>query len=206
MKNNTIIITFIFSLIFLIGSPLVSAATEVTAWDKEPTVNDKNKSWTITFNKPVDPNTIHYGDTVAIFNAQNSKRQQSTISIAQDQKSIIIHAPKNGYEYGTYFLGLSNIKSVHGEPLSPIAMKFFVEPEKIKITIKDINDRIELPKTISITENSVIRELDVKWDEDKLFFEDGVYKLKGTVVEINEEVTMDIILDEFYLSVTFSRT
>ena len=87
-----------------------------------------NKAWTITFNKEVNPTSIHVNSVYVL--DQFGEKKQGAITVSSDRKSVIITAPIEGYiPLSTYTLNITNsIVDDLGKPLSNnIQKKFTIE-------------------------------------------------------------------------------
>ncbi|SOC08756.1 beta-N-acetylglucosaminidase [Ureibacillus xyleni] len=104
-KKQWKFICLLLTALFLIIPSNASASNLSEKVENVPT----NKEWKITFNNPVDKNTVNQ-NTIYVTNSQNVK-QDVTYSI--NEKIVTVHPPSEGYELGqTYTLHIT--KAVSG--------------------------------------------------------------------------------------------
>jgi len=117
-----------------------------------------NKTWTITFNKEVNPSSIHASSVYVL--DQFGEKKHGAITVSSDRKSVIITAPIEGYTPSeTYTLYITNsIKDDLGKPLSKnIQKKFTIEaPGVYDIVNIASNGSTSLVKSYDSFENALI--------------------------------------------------
>lgn len=139
MKKILILITFVLLISTLqFFQPLFSVyaekATEHSVWknwDSKENV-PVNKSWTISFNQPVDSDSINK-DNVYIVDSKNNMVDIS-FALSNEGRELIIEAPTTGYNpFETYTLYITeNVKSNSQQILNePIKMEFIVGSDEI---------------------------------------------------------------------------
>ncbi|WP_313799279.1 beta-propeller domain-containing protein [Cytobacillus sp.] len=86
----------------------------------------KNKLWKIHFSEKLDPSSINER-TVFVLN-QEGEKQKTPVSLSDDQKTIVIEPPVNGYDFKSYTLRLSKeIQSTLGRKMvASISQRFTV--------------------------------------------------------------------------------
>lgn len=86
----------------------------------------KNKVWKIHFSEKLDPSSINER-TVFVLN-QAGEKQKTPVSLSDDQKTIVIKPPVNGYDFKAYTLRLSKeIRSTLGRKMvASISQRFTV--------------------------------------------------------------------------------
>ncbi|MCZ8539045.1 Ig-like domain-containing protein [Psychrobacillus psychrodurans] len=119
-SNKNIIISFLTLLMMLILPAWVAAAPT-----DEATNVSTNKTWTITFNKAVDPTSVNLNSVYVL--DQFGVKNNGTITISPDRKSVTIAPPVEGYNFSNaYTLHITNsIKDESGKPLSSNKQKKF---------------------------------------------------------------------------------
>lgn len=119
---------------------------------------NQNKTWTITFNKEVNPSSIHASSVYVL--DQFGEKKHGAITVSSDRKSVIITAPIEGYTPSeTYTLYITNsIKDDLGKPLSKnIQKKFTIEaPGVYDIVNIASNGSTSLVKSYDSFENALI--------------------------------------------------
>ena len=77
----------------------------------------KNKTWTLSFNQPLDPRSLNE-NTIYVLNAAGERIKN--VKFSADGKKAFVHAPENGYTPGeTYTLVMTNgIKSATGRAVT----------------------------------------------------------------------------------------
>lgn len=112
---------------FTVINPNVAQEPTEEAIQRTPKYNvDLNHSWTITFNKAVDPNTIN-NQNIFIFNS-SSARIPVNVTPGSDGKSAIVSLNNTQYRAnGEYTLHISSaVKSASNLALpEAIQMKFY---------------------------------------------------------------------------------
>lgn len=86
----------------------------------------KNKLWKIHFSEKLDPSSIN-DRTVSVLN-QEGEKQKTPVSLSNDQKTIVIEPPVNGYDINAYTMQLSKeIRSTLGRKMvASISQQFTV--------------------------------------------------------------------------------
>ncbi len=84
----------------------------------------KNKTWTLTFNQPIDPRSLN-DNTIYVLNAAGERVKD--VKFSTDGKKVFVHAPENGYTSGeTYTLVMTEaIKSATGRTVTSGQTKTF---------------------------------------------------------------------------------
>lgn len=100
--------------------------------EKENVIVLKNKQWKIHFSEKLDPSSISE-HTVYVLN-QKGERQKATVSLSEDQKTILIEPPENGYRVSSYTLQLSEqIKSNMGRKMNASITQRFTVKESLPV-------------------------------------------------------------------------
>lgn len=122
----------------LLGGNLSSAeVTYYQSWPEKTNV-DPHHNWTIKLNQQLDETTVN-NENVYVFQDQSPNVEGVEVTINEDQASIIVKAPEQGYKAGEeYALCIEkSIKSADGKELKqPIMMKFTIK------SIEDSGDEI----------------------------------------------------------------
>ncbi|MFF2753479.1 Ig-like domain-containing protein [Psychrobacillus sp. NPDC058041] len=115
------IIPCFFTILLMLVLPMMASAEELAA-----SLNVKpNKTWTITFNKEVDPASI---DSNSIFVLdQFGEKKNGEVTLSADRKRVLVSPPLEGYTNSeTYTLHITNnIKDKDGNPISTYNTKKF---------------------------------------------------------------------------------
>jgi beta-N-acetylglucosaminidase len=84
-------------------------AKESTAKQLDESVDVRpDKAWTITFNKAIDPATIH-SNSVYVLDALGVK-MNGRLTVSADSKEVIVSAPSGGYKHSaTYYLHVADL-------------------------------------------------------------------------------------------------
>lgn len=134
MKKYRIIFMFIFFSLF-IG---FNAKAEVF---KDNQTVDKNRTWTITFTKPVEIND-NTRQSIYVFDRDTGINANIKLNITNNGKSIEIDAPDDGYKPGvTYCLNITeDMKSQDNKILkNPLTLTFSIKDDSSAVTFKDKN-------------------------------------------------------------------
>ncbi|KOF57494.1 MULTISPECIES: glucosaminidase domain-containing protein [Clostridium] len=188
MKKLLVVVIFAFLV-------LMSKTVQAVEVDTFPTKTevDMNKEWKITFNKPIDPESI---------NSSNFKVMDSTRDVGvkvktdkSDSRAVIVELPTLGYVPGkTYTLNVSqDVKCQDGKVLSkPIKMDFTVSSTMVDGTKYDGGPVIYscsiLNKTLSVNDKLL---LNIKSSGDKVKYRIFLYKFNyvGYRFENYREIT-----------------
>lgn len=110
---------------------------------KEDVIVLKNKQWKIHFSEKLDPSSINK-NTIYILN-NKGERQEETISLSDDKKTIHIDPPENGYDVSSYTLQLSKeIQSNMGRKMMASITQSFTVKESLPVaeTKSILNEQI----------------------------------------------------------------
>lgn len=123
-KVMMILSFFAFTLLFI--NPMDGNAQVLTdQW--EESLNEKSdKTWTVQFSNPVDPESVH-ADSIYVVDQFQEKQK---VTLIPDKNQVVISPPQGGYKHSTtYTLHITNnIKDENGNPLSTyIQKKFTIE-------------------------------------------------------------------------------
>ncbi|SOB90781.1 WD40 repeat protein [Ureibacillus xyleni] len=138
MKNKRFLIVYIALLLltlqFFQMEQIAFANEKVETswkdWGKKDNV-PKNKTWTVSFNQPIDVDSIT-ADNVYIVDSYDQKMAVS-FTISNEGKELIIEAPTYDYTpYETYTLYIENVQSQNQQVIKePIKMDFTVDENEI---------------------------------------------------------------------------
>lgn len=129
-QKITILLIFSLFLFGIAASPTHAASISDDSFD-----NPTTKEWTISFNKPVDPSSVH-SNSVYVTN-QAGNKVNTTASTRQDK--VIVSPPTNGYTNGeTYTLHITDVRNANGVNLKESVHKNFTI-EKIVKTYDVVN-------------------------------------------------------------------
>ncbi|WP_057765252.1 beta-propeller domain-containing protein [Cytobacillus praedii] len=121
--------------------------------EKENVIVLKNKQWKIHFSEKLNPSSISE-HTVYVLN-QKGERQKATVSLSEDQKTILIEPPENGYRFSSYTLQLSEeIKSNMGRKMIASIIQRFTVKESLPVVESNskLNEHI-LKRMTEVWEN-----------------------------------------------------
>ncbi|KQL19607.1 beta-propeller domain-containing protein [Cytobacillus solani] len=100
--------------------------------EKENLIVMKNKLWKIHFSEKLDPSSIN-NHTVFVLN-QKGEKQKTVVSLSDDDKTILIEPPENGYDFTSYTLQLSKeIHSIMGRKIVTGITQSFTVKESLPI-------------------------------------------------------------------------
>ena len=126
MKNITRFITTIA--IALLATFALTGQAEAANWPDHSPDQEPNKTWTITFNKPVNKATIN-SDTLYIMDSRGAK-QNNAITYSENDTKIHIAPPVGNYTTGEkYTMYITQaIQNTDGKPLKvPITKTFSIK-------------------------------------------------------------------------------
>ncbi|WP_102275414.1 beta-propeller domain-containing protein [Cytobacillus massiliigabonensis] len=100
--------------------------------EKEDLIVLKNKLWKVQFSEKLEPSSVN-DRSISILN-QEGEKQKTPVSLSDDQKTILIEPPENGYELNSYTLHLSNeIQSKMGRKMKASIYQQFIVNESLPI-------------------------------------------------------------------------
>jgi len=111
----------------------ISAKASAATFTDNQTV-DKHKNWTITFTQEILESSIHEG--IQVLDSNNNSVSGITTNLGQDNKTVIVNAPTEGYiEGSTYKLVINtNVKSIKNIQLKKsieVNFKIIIEQSSI---------------------------------------------------------------------------
>ncbi|MEK4711876.1 glucosaminidase domain-containing protein [Sporosarcina sp. FSL K6-5500] len=181
----------------LIFSMLPSIANAEIAWDMsadQPT----NKPWTITFNKPVDRNSVG-ANTVFVVDAAGNKVKSEVLT---DGDKVIILPPNGGYTPSTtYSLHVTNgVRNSDDTPLKESVIKKFsiVEADPTYDTATLRSDGSTTISKSFATYNEAIAALTVG---QVILYDDAIIKMDSGIVVTKP--TVDSVLTIIYSDQNF---
>jgi len=137
-------------------------AIDWTEWPEETNV-PVNKVWYIMFDKPINTKTVYASVYIV---DENGNR--ANIWKASTNKKVVTIDVKPDYLYGTqYRLYINGLKTVSGEAVKPIKMKFTTEKYRIKGPLSLYSDDSKKLYIGKLTSN--------KLDSKSIFNKLGVY-------------------------------
>jgi S1-C subfamily serine protease len=170
------------------------------------TVN-KDKTWIINFSKEIEFNELTKEGIIVADSKGNAVDVQ--LKVGQDNKSILVLPPANGYTLGeSYILKIGT--KVHSKDNKNINKEIIMK-YSIRRNIKLINDISEfvkengvytLPKTIIATmEDNSEQNVNVSWkpytvDTSKV----GIYTFEGTISGYDNKVKLTLTVDKNILT------
>lgn len=179
---------------------IVKASTYTNVGSKKDVV--VNKPWTVYFNKPLSVPTVNTTNIKVI--DENNKNIDIKVSLANNNKNVIIQAVKN-YEYSkTYTLIVTGkVNSVDGKPLpSEVRMSFNTQSAPIlKISsVQDLmvslteGDKYTFPKVVQATmSNNSKADVQVEWAQDFVNLSNlGTYTYEGIIKNYDKKVKVTI--------------
>ena len=175
---------------------IVKASTYTNLGSKKDVV--VSKPWTVNFNKPLSVPTVNTTNIKVI--DENNKNIDIKVSLANNNKNVIVQAVKN-YEYSkTYTLIVTGkVNSADGKPLpSEVRMSFNTQSAPVlKVySVQDITvnlqegDKYTFPKVVQATmSNNSKEDVQVEWVQDFVNLSNsGTYTYEGIIKNYDKKV------------------
>ncbi len=190
-------VIMILSFVLCIPMQIVVKASTYTNMDSKKDVV-VNKPWTVSFNKPLSATTVNTTNIKVVDG--NNKNIDIKVSLANNNKNVIVQAAKN-YEYSnTYTLIVTEkVNSADGKPLpKEVRMNFNTQSAPVLriSSVQDImvnleeGDKYTLPKTVQATmSNSSKEDIQVEWVQNFINFDKaGTYTFEGVIKGYDKKV------------------
>lgn len=137
MKIKWLSLAGLFILLMSVATFLfVTQLTIEAGWNKkgEPTIVMSNKVWKLTFSEKLDEETVN--EKSVFITDDNGNRVNASVTLSDDQQTLLISPPENGYDFSTksYKLHLDkDIKSVYGRAMSSNKEIDFIVKETLPV-------------------------------------------------------------------------